>query len=593
MIAARAGKAALLGAAAAAALSLGVGGALAHGDAAPRRSEMGAFARDLPQGAAHPRSTAMPELVRGLGPLSWPGASNDARAQAYFDQGLNLAWGFNHAEAVRAFRAAQGFDPGCAPCLWAEAWALGPNINMPMDAEANAAALEALRRARLLTAGQGGLVPGLVEALADRHSADPAADRAALNLAYADAMRALRLRFPEDTELAVLTADALMNLSPWDYWAEGGRTPKGATAEILGLLETVLGLRARAAEGPAPRALPQARADADHIGAIHLYIHMVEASDRPERASPFARRLGALAPANGHLVHMPSHIWYRTGEWRMSLDANRAAVQADRATIARGGVSRLYEEGYFAHNVHFVLASALMGGDGATAIAAAEELAGLVSSRAAAEVAWTQPIAAAPYVAHARFAEPRAVLALAAPGIVAPFVHAHWHYARGVALARLERLVEARRELEAIRAIAGREEVAALAQAGVPAVETLGIAAALVEARIATATGEHDTAAALFGQAAAAAEALPYMEPPFWFDPIRPAQAAALLRTGRGADAVAVLRAALLRVPQDGWAASALLAAARQLGDRALHREAQGLLGRSWFGPRAATFDRR
>lgn len=588
----KAWKAALLAAAAATALGLGTGSALAHGEAAPRRSEMGAFARDLPQGAAHPRSTAMPELVRGLGPLTWPGASADARAQAYFDQGLNLAWGFNHAEAVRAFRAAQSFDPGCVPCLWAEAWALGPNINMPMDAEANAAALEALRRARLLTAGRGGLVPGLVEALAQRHSADPAADRTALNQAYADAMRALRLRFPEETGLAVLTADALMNLSPWDYWADGGRTPKGATAEILGLLEAVLGVRPAAAEAFAPHLLPQARAEEDHIGAIHLYIHMVEASDRPERAARFAQRLGALAPANGHLVHMPSHIWYRTGEWRMSLEANRAAVQADRATIARGGTSRLYAEGYFAHNLHFVLASALMGGDGAAAVSAAEELAGLVSSRAAAEVAWTQPIAAAPYVAHARFSEPRAVLALPAPGIAAPFVHAHWHYARGVALARLERVVEARREAEAIRAIAGLEEVAALAEAGVPAGQTLAIAATLVDARSASATGDHVAAAALFERAALAAEALPYMEPPFWFDPIRPAQAAALLRQGRGAEAVAVLRAALARVPQDGWAASGLLAAARQLGDRTLNREAQGLLGRSWFGPRAASPDR-
>ncbi|WP_372623083.1 hypothetical protein [Falsiroseomonas sp.] len=558
------------------ALGLLAGPAFAHSghDHEPRRSEMGAYARDLPQGAAHPTSAAMPALMPGLGPLTWPEASQDPRARAYFAQGLNLAWGFNHAEAVRAFRAAQSYDAACALCLWAEAWALGPNINMPMDAEANARAMQVLALARRLAPRQGPLVVGLVEALSKRHAADPTAPRAPLDQAYAEAMRALQARFPDHAHLAVLAADALMNLSPWDYWADEGHTPKGATAEVMALLEGVL------AREP------------NHIGAIHLYIHTVEASARPERAAPHAARLGALAPANGHLVHMPSHLWYRLGAWRESLEANRAAVAADRAMLARGGASLLYAEAYHPHNVHFVLASALMGGDGATAVRAAEELAGLVSDRAAREVAWTQPIQAAPYVAHARFSAPATVLALPAPASEGAFLAGHWHYARGVAFARLGRAEEARAEAARIRELAGTDEIAGLTAAGVPAPATLGIAARLVEARAASAEANHDAAAAHFSIAAEMQEALPYMEPPFWFDPIRPAQGAALLAAGRAREAVEVFRAALVRVPQDGWSAAGMLAAAQRLGDRPLEREMRALLARSWFGEALPALDR-
>ena len=563
-------------AAAPVALALGLlaGPAFSHGDHAARPSEMGAYARDLPRGAAHPTSSAKPDLIEGLGPLNWPGASADSRAQAYFAQGLNLAWGFNHAEAARAFRAAQSYDSSCALCLWAEAWALGPNINLPMDSAANARALEALRMAARLAPRQGPVVVGLVEALSRRHSPDPRADRAALDRAYADAMRALHARFPDHVEVAMLTADALMNLSPWDYWADEGRTPKNATAEFVAILERVLATQP------------------DHIGAIHLYIHAVEASDRPERAAPHAARLGALAPANGHLVHMPSHIWYRIGSWRESLEANRAAVAADRAMIARGGASLVYAEAYHPHNVHFVLASALMGGDGAAAVTAAEDLAGLVSTRATREIAWTQPIQAAPYVAHARFTAPAVVLTMPAPQEAGPFLAAHWHYARGVAFAQLGQVAEARAESARIRTLAASEDIAALAEAGVPGPQTLGIAAELVEARADLAAGNQAGAAARFARAAEMQEAMPYMEPPFWFDPIRPAQGAALLAAGRTEEAAGVFRAELARVPNDGWSAAGLLAAAQRMNDRALEEQMRALLARSWFGAELPALDR-
>jgi hypothetical protein len=192
----------------------------------------------------------------------------------------------------------------------------------------------------------------------------------------------------------------------------------------------------------------------DHPGAIHLYIHAVEASDRPERAAPFAARLGELMPGAGHVVHMPSHIWYRLGRWRESLDANVQAAAADEALLSHGGASLLYSEGYYAHNVHFVMVSALMGGDGRTAVDAAQKLASLVSDRTKREVPWTQPIAAAPYNAHARFTKPEEVLSLPAPDADFPFVRAAWHYARGIALTRLGKLDEARAEAAAIALLA-------------------------------------------------------------------------------------------------------------------------------------------
>jgi tetratricopeptide (TPR) repeat protein len=289
---------------------------------------------------------------------------------------------------------------------------------------------------------------------------------------------------------------------------------------------------------------------------------------------------------------MPSHIWYRVGEWRRSLEANRTAVAADRAMIARGGASLLVAEGYHPHNIHFVLASALMGGDGPTAVSAAEELAGIVSARAARDIPWTQPIQAAPFVAHARFSGPAAILALPAPQEATAFLGAHWHYARGVAFARLGNVAEARAEATRIRALAASEEIAALGEAGVPGVATLGIAAELVEARAASAAGDHAAAAERFARAAAVQEGMPYMEPPFWFDPIRPAQGAALLAAGRTEEAGLVFRAALAKLPQDGWSAAGLLVVAERLDDAALEQEMRGLLARSWFGAALPALDR-
>lgn len=208
----------------------------------PAGNELGTYSRDLPKGAAAPSSEARPPIYDNLGQFSWPAVSPAAEeARAYFDQGYRLAWGFNHAEAARAFRAAQELDPTCAMCLWGEAWVLGPHINYPMSPDANARALFLLEKARNLAGDD--MQSALIDALSRRYSPDPNADREDLNQAYADAMEAVQARFPDDPHIALLTADALMNLSPWDYWENGGKTPKGRTARMVELIEGVLGDR--------------------------------------------------------------------------------------------------------------------------------------------------------------------------------------------------------------------------------------------------------------------------------------------------------------------------------------------------------------
>ena len=304
-------------------------------------------------------------LYEDLGILSSPITTKSPLAQRYFDQGLRLAYGFNHAEARRAFRTAQKYDPDCAMCAWGEALVLGPNINAPMEPEAVAPALAAVRKAQQNAASANTRELALIAALAERYSADPKAERHALDIAYAEAMERIAARVPEDDDIQAFYAEALMDLTPWDYWEGGGARPKGKTGEIVAALERVL------ARSP------------DHPGAIHYYIHLMEASSAPERALSHARRLAAAMPGAGHLVHMPFHIYYRVGDYKAAVAANKAAVAIDEAYIAREKPVGIYPMAYYPHNVHSLMASAQMAGDGASAVAAAEKLARIVTSDAA------------------------------------------------------------------------------------------------------------------------------------------------------------------------------------------------------------------
>jgi tetratricopeptide (TPR) repeat protein len=510
-----------------------------------------------------------PPLWDGLGSVSYKITTSNPAAQAYFDQGLRLTYAFNHGEAQRAFRKAQKLDPECAMCFWGEALVLGPNINLPMQDEALAPAFAAAQKARALAANASPRERALIAAVSARYAEDPKADRKALDAAYAAAMGKVTAEFPEDNEIAVLYAESVMDLSPWNYWQPGGRESNPQSVAVVPTLERVLAK------------------DPNHPGAIHYYIHAVEASDRPERAEPHADRLRGAIPGAGHLVHMPSHIYYRVGRYLDALSDNKTAVAVDEKYLAATGAPMgVYRLGYYPHNVHFVIASAQMAGDGPVVIAAAEKLRGLIPDEIARGIAMTQPVKAAPYFAHAQFSAPDTILALPDPGDAIPYEKAMWHYARGVAHVARHDLATADAEANAIEALERTADFSLLKTAGVPAEDVLKLARALVQGRIAQARGNTKIAIAQFEQAAALQDGLPYMEPPYWYYPVRQTLAAALVQAGRLDEAEDQFRRALKRAPNNGWSYYGLSELYRARGDADAVGKAEAELAKTWIGDR-------
>ena len=511
-----------------------------------------------------------PPLWDGLGSLSYKITTPSRAAQNYFDQGLRLAYAFNHAEAQRAFREAEKLDTRCAMCFWGEALVLGPNINMPMAEEAVQPAFAAIQKARALAASASPREQMLIAALSKRYAEDPKADRKELDEAYAAAMEKAAEKFPDDDDIAVLYAESVMDVSPWNYWQPGGHDPTPQAAPIVPTLERVL------ARNPA------------HPGAAHYYIHAVEASDRPQRAEPFADRLRGAMPAAGHLVHMPSHIYYRVGRYLDAFSVNKSAVAVDEtylsATDAPIGVYRL---GYYPHNIHFMMAAAQMAGDGGVVIAAAEKLRNLIPDEVARGIAMTHPIKAAPYFAHTQFSAPDTILALPNPGADIPYAQAMWRYARSLAATAKGDFTGAEAEANAITGIANKADFSALQAVGIPATDVLKLARALADGRLAQAQGDSQAAIASFEEAAALQDGLPYTEPPFWYYPVRQTLAAALLQAGRLDEAEAQFKRALERAPNNGWSYYGLAKVYVAQGNAAAAKQAEENLAKTWIGNRS------
>jgi len=510
-----------------------------------------------------------PPLWTGLGSVTYKISTTNERAQAYFDQGLRLAYAFNHGEAQRAFRMAQKLDPNCAMCFWGEALVLGPNINLPMQEDALAPAYAAAQKAKALAGNASPREQALINALAARYGSDPKAARPPFDAAYASEMAKVAKQFPDDDEIATFYAEAVMDLSPWNYWKPGGREPNPQSVPIVPTLERVL------ARNPT------------HPGAIHYYIHAVEASDRPKRAEPYADRLRGAIPGAGHLVHMPSHIYYRVGRYLDALKDNKTAVDVDEKYLADAKAPMgVYRLGYYPHNVHFVMASAQLAGDGQTVIAAAEKLGQLIPNEAARGIAMVQPVKAAPYFAHAQFSTPETILALPDPGDAIPYIKAMWLYARGVALAQRRDSAGAAAAADAIGTIERTADFKLLNESNVPAQEVLRIAQTLILARIAQANSDYRTAVVRFARAAAMQDALPYTEPPYWYYPIRQSLAAALLQAGRYAEAEQQFQRALTRAPANGWSYYGLAELYKARGNADAARKAEADLSKTWIGDR-------
>jgi tetratricopeptide (TPR) repeat protein len=513
-----------------------------------------------------PAPQAAPPLYQDLGMLQVPVTTAKPRAQAYFNQGIRLTFSFNHAEAARAYRAAQQADPSCAMCYWGEALVLGPNINAPMFPDAAAPAAAAAARANALAARATPAEQALIKAVALRYATPAPADRAPLDQAYAKAMADAAHAFPNDDTIQVLYAESLMDLSPWNYWDAAGSQPRANTTELVNALERVL------------------ERNPSHPGAIHYYIHAMEASTHPEKALPYARQLAKQIPGAGHIVHMPAHIYYRLGYYKDALQSNIDAIAVDEKYFGRSASDPVYKGAYYPHNIHFVMVSALMGGDGKTALEAGAKLDKAMSAQLVKEFSMLQPVKAAPYFSHVQFSSPDTLLAMPDPGPDLVLVKSMWHYARAIAYARKGKVAESRKEIDAIGALERSADFKPITDWGVPAREIVQTAHAVATGRLADAEGDLPGAIAAYRKAVAIQDALPYTEPPYWYYPVRQSLGAVLLRSGKLDEAEDVFRASLARTPSNGWALSGLMAVYRQRGDQAALAAARKRFDTTWLG---------
>jgi tetratricopeptide (TPR) repeat protein len=495
------------------------------------------------------------------------------QAQEYFDQGLRLYYAFNHAEAIRSLREAQRLDPRCAMCWWAEALAWGPNINLAMDSASAVAAYAAIQEAVSRRDGASEKEQALIDALAVRYAPNPPADRGALDRAYADAMARLAVRWPADDDVAVLSAEAVMDLMPWDYWTEDGH-PQPGMAEALARLEGVLERNER------------------HPGACHFYIHSVE-KVYPERAVPCAERLAALMPGAGHLVHMPGHIYIRVGRYLEAVQANQHAVHADETYIRdqTPGMG-MYTAGYYPHNYDFMAFAAMMIGRGTDAIGAAEKVATLLPEEVfdTPGMDFLQHWSVRPLLVRVRFARWDEILATPEPPKARPHSRALWHYARGRALVARGDLPGARREAEQLRAIRSGGALDGLRMEFNPSPELVAIADGVLTGWIEAGAGRWDAAVAALREAVAREDALLYGEPPEWTVPARHDLGAVLLRAGRTAEAERTFREDLDRFPRNGWSLGGLAVALKAQGRAAEAGSVEAQFERAW---RTADFEPR
>jgi tetratricopeptide (TPR) repeat protein len=503
-----------------------------------------------PAPAAAPAPPAPPAPLT-FGQHHHPIRTSNPEAQKMFDQGLAQAFGFHHEAAIRSFERAAELDPSSPMPHWGKAWALGPNYNLDIDDERAKAAYDSLSKARSLAATAPESEKAYVDALSARYSADVKADRAALARAFSEAMADLSRRYPDDLDAAVIYAESLMNLTPWKLWTPDG-SPAANTEKIVSVLEWVL-LR-----------------NPNHLGANHYYIHAVEASKTPARALPSAQRLAVLAESSGHLLHMPAHTYARTGDHARAAEANAAGAAADRRYLVSAPPNGMYGMMYYPHNLQFLADSHMMQGRFADAKQAADRVAEQLNPHAA-MMPMVESVVVTPVSVLMRFSKHAEVLALPEPPAERPVQKAWHHFARGMALARTGKVAEADAERKLLTpAIAAVPETAAFGGGGwATASSALNVAALSLDARLAGARGEHDRAIKFWQQAVAAADQLPYDEPPVWFYPVRESLGAALLSADRAADAERVFREDLVKHPRNARSLFGLQAALAKQGKEA------------------------
>ena len=487
---------------------------------------------------AKTNSASSPQLMPGLGEVHHPVSTQNAQAQQFFDQGLKLVFGFNHDEARRSFQRSADLDPKLAMAWWGVALTLGPNYNLPVDPEREKAGYDAVQRALALQENASDPERAYINALSVRYSNDPKADLHALDVDYKNAMSKLAARYPDDLDAATLYAESAMNLNPWHLWTADGKPAEG-TEEIVWVLESVL------------------KRDPNHLGANHYYIHAVEASPHAERALPCAERLGKLAPAAGHLVHMPAHIYARVGDHPAAANCNKIAAAADKKFLAATHEQGVYPLMYYSHNLHFLAFAASMDGNFAEAKDAAARVVANVAPGVKA-MPGLEGFLPTPIVVLFAFERWDDLLKLPAPDSSFLITNAVWRSLRGVAFANTGKTAEAEKEQSAFRELVAKIPPDTMYDQLNKTGAVFKVHDHLLAGMIARSRHNDKGAIDSLTQAVAAEDALNYSEPPPWYPPVRPMLGRVFLETKQFPEAEKVFRADLDRNPRDGRALSGL-----------------------------------
>jgi tetratricopeptide (TPR) repeat protein len=486
-----------------------------------------------PSGQPTTDAAATP-LYDNLGTLHHEITTRSQMARQYFDQGLRLTYAFNHDEAIKSYKQALQYDSTCAMCYWGIAYALGPNINVPMDTSAVRPAYEAVQNAMKYAGSTSAPERSYIEALSKRYSADPKASRPALDSAWAKAIGLVSYAYPKDDDAATLYAEALMDLRPWDYWTNGGRPKAPSTREQAQILERVV------------------KRNPDHPGACHFYIHAIEASPEAKKAVACAERLGSLMPGAGHLVHMPTHIYIKLGQWELAADHNAHAVQADEAFISERHPTGAYPMGYYPHNFHVMWYALNMLGRSEDAIKAARNIQQKVPVEVIRQVPPFEGYAPTVLYTFIRFSKWDEILKEPAPPADLRYATGAWYYARALAFTARERpesAAVARDSLVAITTATPADQVIGLNQAK----PVLELALSHLNGEMAAKAGNFDEAVKQLRRAAIQEDELRYDEPPAWYMPIRQRLGAILLGANRPKEAEKAFREDLVRRPENGW----------------------------------------
>lgn len=504
-------------------------------------------------------------LYDDLGDYHFEISSSVPLVQEYFNQGIRLYYAFNHEEGVRAFKEAQRLDPECAICWWGEALAWGPNINLPMDRSSALAAYAAVRGAQDRIQWANEKEQALITALAVRYSEEAPENRAHLDHAYANALAKLVEQYPEDLDIAVFYAEALMDLRPWDYWTEDGRTKPGIDIALAHLQATLA-------------------ADDKHPGACHFYIHAVEAV-YPERAVPCAERLAELMPGAGHLVHMPGHIYIRVGRYLDAVEANKHAVHADESYIQDHNPGMgMYTVGYYPHNYDFLAFAAMMIGQSETAIDSARKVTTLLPEEmfGAYGMDFLQHWLVRPLQMHVRFAHWEEILQMDSPPLEFKHSLGVWHYARGRALLATGKHEDAMEELANLRRLVASGELGELKMEFNRSEDLLTIAERVLSGWVSATNNDYSAAIGALEEAVELESQLYYGEPPEWSVPTRQELGAILLKAGRYGEAEQVFRDDLAKFPENGWSLYGVIQALGAQGKTAETGRLQNLLDRVW-----------